>query len=91
MNMRIKALWECLDQDEEVGAKHIAEIERFQMSRELIPPLGDKPRELFDLDDDLREHLTIVSLSGVDTTATICEESSQMNEVDNDADTLIAM
>ena len=28
INMRIKALWECPDQDEEVGAKHIAEGER---------------------------------------------------------------
>ena len=28
INMWIKALWECLDQDEEVGAKHIAEGER---------------------------------------------------------------
>ena len=25
INMRLKALWECLDQDEEVGAKHIAD------------------------------------------------------------------
>ena len=26
INMRIKALWECLDQDEEVGAKHVQRI-----------------------------------------------------------------
>ena len=40
INMRIKALWECPDQDEEVGAKHIAEGEWFQeASREPIPPL----------------------------------------------------
>ena len=30
INMRIKALWECPDQDKEVGAKHIAEGERFK-------------------------------------------------------------
>ena len=30
INMRIKALWECPDQDEEVGAKHIAYTEKFR-------------------------------------------------------------
>ena len=30
INMRIKALWECPDQDEDEGAKHIADTERFQ-------------------------------------------------------------
>ena len=44
INMRIKALWECPDQDEEVGAKHIAEGEWFQVaSREPIPPLAGEP------------------------------------------------
>ena len=29
INMRIKALWECPDQDEEVCAKHIVDTEKF--------------------------------------------------------------
>ena len=92
INMRIKALQECPDQDEEVGAKHIADTERFQQaSHEPIPPLANEPEELIDLDDDFREDPTIASLSGVDTTATICEESSQGDEDENDVDTLLAM
>ena len=56
INMWIKALWECLDQDEEVGAKHIAKGERFQAaSREIIPPLAGEPGELLELDDELLE------------------------------------
>ena len=44
INMRLRALWECPDQDEEVGAKHIADIECFQpTSYELIPPLAGEP------------------------------------------------
>ena len=40
INMRIKALWECPDQDEDEGAKHIADTERFQTSsRELYSSL----------------------------------------------------
>ena len=90
--MRIKALWECLDQDEEVGAKHIVDTEQFQTaSHEPISPLADELRELIDLDDDLREDPTIDNLSGVNTTKAICEESSQRHEDDNDVDTLIAM
>ena len=92
INMRIKALQECLDQDEEIGAKNIADTERFQQaSRELIPPLGDEPGELIDLDDDLREDPAITSLSSVDTIATLQEESSQGDEDENDVDTLIAI
>ena len=34
INMRIKALWECPDQDEEVGAKHIVLGEQL---REIVP------------------------------------------------------
>ena len=90
--MRIKALWECPDQDEEVGAKHIADTERFQQaSREPIPPLGDEPGELIELDDYLREDPAVASLSGVDNIATLQEESSQGDEDENDVDTLIAM
>ena len=92
INMRIKALWECPDQDEKVGAKHIVDTERFQTaSREPVPPLANEPGELIDLDDDLREDPTIASLSGVDTPEAICEESSQRDEDDNDVVILIAM
>ena len=81
INMRIKSLWECRDQDEEVGAIHIADTKWFQQaSCELIPPLGDEPGELFALDYDLRGDPMIASLSGVDTIATIHEESSQGDE-----------
>ena len=92
--MRIKALalWECPNQDEEVGAKHIANTERFQpVSREPISPLVGEPRELIDFDEELLEDPTIASLYGVDTTTQICEESSQKEDEENDVDTLIAM
>ena len=92
INMRIKSLWECPDQDEEDGTKHVPDTERFQTaSREPVPPLANEPGELIDLDDDLREDPTIDSLSGVDTPEAICEESSQRDEDDNDVDTLIVM
>ena len=72
INMRIKALWECFNQDEELGAKHIADTERFQQAfRDLIPPLGDEPKELIDLNDGLREDPMIASLSSIDTIATL--------------------
>ena len=94
LNIRIKALWECLDQDEEVGAKHIhADSEHFQQaSREPIPRLGDEPGELIELDDDdLRENPTIASLSGVDNIATLQDESSQGDEDKKDVDPLKAL
>ena len=92
INKRIKALWECPDQDEEVGTKHVPNTERFQTaSREPVPPLANEPRELIDLDDDLREDPTIDSLSSVDTTKAMVEESSQRDEDDNDVVILIVM
>ena len=92
INMRIKALWECPDQDEEVGAKHIADTERFQAaSREPIPPLAGEPGELIDLDDELIEDRTVARLSGDDTNAQIGDDSSQKEDEENDVDTLIAM
>ena len=64
INMRIKALCQCLDQDEEIGAKHIANTERFQAtSRELIPLLAG-----IDLDDELIEDPMV---------AQICNDSSK--------------
>ena len=90
--MRIKALWEYLDQDEEVVAKHIADTERFQVaSCEPIPPLAGEPGELIDLDDELIEDPTIARLSKDTTNAQIGDESSQKEEEENDVDTLIAI
>ena len=92
INMRIKALWECLNQDEEFSAKHIADTERFQAaSREPIPPLAGEPAELINLDDELIEDPIVARLSGDDTNAQIGDESSQKEEEENDVDTLIAM
>ena len=91
INMRIKALWECLDQDEEVGAKHIADTERFQpASREPIPPLAREPGELIKLDDELIEYLMVARLTWKDN-AQIAEETSVRNEEENDVDDLITM
>ena len=40
IKMRIQAIWDCSDQDQEVGAKHINETEMFQMtSREPMEPM----------------------------------------------------
>ena len=70
INMRIKALWECPNKDEGLGAKHIADTERFQIaSPEPIPPLVGEPRELIELDDELLEDPRVANLSGVDTNA----------------------
>ena len=91
INMRIKALWECPDQDDEVGAKHIADTERFQpASREPIPLLAGEPRELIELDEELIEDLTMARLSREDNTHT-AEVTFIMDEEDNDVDDLIAM
>ena len=68
INMRIKALWECCDEDEEVGAKHIADTERFQTtSCEHVPSLAGELGELIELDDELVENPTIGSLTRVIT------------------------
>ena len=67
INMRIKALWECPDQDEEVGAKNLVDTERFQpASQELIPPLVGESGELIDLDDEVIEDLMMARLTGED-------------------------
>ena len=91
INMRIKALWECPDQDEEVGAKNLANTERFQpASREPIPPLAGEPGELIELDDELIEDISLARLTG-ETNACIAEETSIRNEEENDIGDLIAM
>ena len=87
-----EALWECPDQDEEVGAKHIADTKRFQpASCEPIPPLAGEPGELVELDDDLTEDPTIASLSGVDSSSLNVDDSLPINDNSNDMDTLLAM
>ena len=91
INMRIKALWECQDQDEEVSAKHIADTERFQpASRDPIPPLAREPGELIQLDEEMIEDLMIPRLIG-ENNASIAKETFVRDEQDNDVDDLIAM
>ena len=91
INMRIKALLECLDQDEEVRAKNLADIERFQLaSWEPIPLLAGEPGELIELDDELIEDISLARLTG-EANARIAEESSTQDDEENDIDELIAM
>ena len=53
IKMRINGIWECPDADQEVGAKHIGDTERFQSaSREPMPPLGTEAGELGELEDE---------------------------------------
>ena len=50
--MRIQGIWDCPDQDQEVGAKHINETEMFQMtSREPMEPIDEEAGDLGDLED----------------------------------------
>mgnify|MGYP000721700939 CR=1 FL=1 len=52
MKMRIQGIWGCPDQDQEVGAKHNNETERFQItSREPMEPIDEEARDLVDLED----------------------------------------
>ena len=56
INVWIEALSECPDQDKVVGAKHIVDMEWFEVvSREPILALAGEPRELIDLDYELPE------------------------------------
>ena len=56
--MRLQGIWDCPDQDQEVGAKHINEIEMFQLtSREPMEPI-DEGGDLVDIEDVLQsEHM----------------------------------
>ena len=84
-------MWECPNQDEDVGAKHIADTERFQRdSREPIPLLVGEPGELIELDDELIEDLMVARLAQEDN-AHIAEVTSIRDEEDNDVNDLIAM
>jgi hypothetical protein len=60
IKMRIQGIWDCPDQDQEVGAKHINETERFQMtSREPMEPIDEDAGDLVDLEDvtECHEHM----------------------------------
>ena len=49
---RIQGIWDCPDQDQEVGAKHINETERFQItSSEPMEPIVEEATNLVDLED----------------------------------------
>ena len=52
IKMRIQGIWDSLDQDQEVGAKHINETEMFQMtSREPMEPIDEEAGDLVELED----------------------------------------
>ena len=49
IKMRIQGIWDCPDQDQEVGAKHINETTMFQMTcREPMEPIDEEARNLVD-------------------------------------------
>ena len=57
--MRIQGIWDFPNQDQEVGAKHINEIEMFQMtSREPMEPIDEEAGVLGDLEDVLESEQT---------------------------------
>ena len=59
IKMRIQGIWDCPDQDQEVGAKHINETEMFQLtSRELMEPIHEDGGDLVDLEDVLESEQT---------------------------------
>ena len=90
INMHIKAWWEFPNEDEEVGANHITDTERFQAaSREPIPPLASEPGKLIELDYELLEDPTVANLTRVDADTQNCEDCSQNEDKENDE--LIAM
>ena len=52
IKMRIQGIWDWLDQDQEVGVKHINETKMFQMtSREPMEPIDEEAGVLGDLQD----------------------------------------
>ena len=57
IKMRIQGIWDCLDQDQEVG--HINETKMFQMtSREPMEPIDEEVGDLMDLEDLLQSEHT---------------------------------
>ena len=64
IKMRIQGIWDCLDQDQEVGAKHINETEMFQMtSRERMEPIDEEARDVVDLEDVSSPNILMILLS----------------------------
>ena len=52
IKMRIQGIWDCPNQDQQVGAKHINETQRFQMTfREPMEPIDKEARDLVELED----------------------------------------
>ena len=76
--MRITGIWDCPDQDQEVGAKHINETEMFQMtSREPMEPIDEEAGELVDLEDVTQfEHTSDSRERGDDTSENSPEQSA---------------
>ena len=59
IKMRIQGIWDCPNQDQEVGAKHINETEMFQMtSREPMEPIDEEVGDLVELEDVLESEHT---------------------------------
>ena len=75
--MRITGIWDCPNQDQEVGAKHINETEMFQMtSREPMEPIDEEAGELVDLEDVTQfEHTSDSGEPGDDTNENSLEQS----------------
>ena len=52
IKMRIQGIWDCPNQDQEVGAKHINETEMFQMtSGEPMEPIDEEVGDLGNLEN----------------------------------------
>ena len=61
IKMRINGIWECPDADQEVGAKHVGDTERYQCaSREPMPSLANEATELGELKDELMSNPTLL-------------------------------
>ena len=59
IKINIQGIWDCPDQDQEVGAKHINEIEMFQLtSREPMEPIDEDGGNLVNLNDVLESGQT---------------------------------
>ena len=69
IKMRIQGIWDCPDQDQEVGSKHINETERFQLAfREALEPIDEDVGDLVD-SEDLLESKQILN-------STVCMENA---------------
>ena len=77
IKMRIQGIWDCPDQDQEVGAKHINETEMFQMtSREPMEPIDEEAGDLVDLEDVTDfEHMHDLADQETDTNEENLEQS----------------